>query len=96
MQTGKGEGYMLTARLIDNVWATRKAESLSGFKLMLAEVMGGTSDGMRLIVVDIISAGIGDRVIVTTGSAARRMLGNDDIPVDAVVVGIIDDDCNFG
>ena len=38
---------------------------------------------------------IGDRVIVTTGSSARRMLGNDDIPVDAVVVGIIDEDCEF-
>jgi len=87
---------MLTARLIDNVWATRKAESLSGLKLMLAEVIGGTREGERLIVVDIISAGIGDRVIVATGSAARRMLGDDNIPVDAVVVGIIDEDCHFG
>jgi ethanolamine utilization protein EutN len=87
---------MLTARLIDNVWATRKAESLNGYKLMLAEVIGGgTTNGQRMIVVDIISAGIGDRVIVTTGSSARRMLGKDDIPVDAVVVGIIDDDCSF-
>jgi ethanolamine utilization protein EutN len=88
---------MLTAKLIDNVWATRKAESLSGYKFMLAEVIGGGSlDGQRMIVIDIISAGIGDRVIVTTGSSARRMLGNDSLPVDAVVVGIIDDDCKFG
>ena len=87
---------MLTAKLIDNVWATRKAESLNGFKFMLAEVIGGTSEGQRLIVIDTISAGIGDRVIVCTGSSARRMLGDDDLPVDAVVVGIIDEDCNFG
>lgn len=87
---------MLTARLIDNVWATRKAEALNGLKLMLAEIMGGTREGERLIVADIISAGIGDRVIVATGSAARRMLGDDNIPVDAVVVGIIDEDCHFG
>jgi ethanolamine utilization protein EutN len=87
---------MFTARLIDNVWATRKAESLNGYKLMLAEVIGGgVTNGQRMIVVDIISAGIGDRVIVTTGSSARRMLGSDDLPVDAVVVGIIDDDCSF-
>lgn len=87
---------MFTARLIDNVWATRKAESLNGYKLMLAEVIGGgVTNGQRMIVVDIISAGIGDRVIVTTGSSARRMLGSDDLPVDAVVVGIIDDDCTF-
>lgn len=87
---------MLTAKLIDNVWATRKAESLNGFKLMLAEVIGGTAEGQRLIVVDTISAGIGDRVIVCTGSSARRMLGDNELPVDAVVVGIIDDDCTFG
>lgn len=87
---------MLTAKLIDNVWATRKAESLNGLKFMLAEVIGGSSDGDRMIVVDNISAGIGDRVIVCTGSSARRMLGDDNIPVDAVVVGIIDEDCNFG
>lgn len=88
---------MLTAKLIDNVWATRKADSLNGYKFMLAEVIGGGSlDGQRMIVVDTISAGIGDRVIICTGSSARRMLGDDQIPVDAVVVGIIDEDCNFG
>ncbi len=87
---------MLTAKLIDNVWATRKAESLNGLKFMLAEVIGGCCEGQRLIVVDIISAGIGDRVIVCQGSSARRMLGDDNIPVDAVVIGIIDEDCTFG
>ena len=87
---------MIIAKLIDSVWATRKAESLNGFKLMLAEIIGGTNEGQRMIVVDNISAGIGDRVIVTTGSSARRMLGDDSIPVDAVVVGIIDEDCKLG
>ena len=87
---------MLIAKLIDSVWATRKAESLNGLKFMLAEVIGGSNAGQRLIVVDIISAGIGDRVIISTGSSARRMLGDDDIPVDAVVIGIIDEDCDFG
>lgn len=87
---------MLAAKLIDNVWATRKADSLNGLKFMLAEVIGGKDSGQRLIVIDIIGAGIGDRVIVCTGSAARKMLGNDNIPVDAAVVGLIDEDCNFG
>ena len=87
---------MLAAKLINTVWATRKADSLNGLKFMLAEVIGGNDSGQRLIVVDIIGAGIGDRVIVSTGSAARRMLDDDDIPVDAAVVGIIDEDCNFG
>ncbi len=86
---------MITAKLIDNIWATRKAASLQGYKLMLAEVIGGTQVGRRMVVVDTIGAGIGERVIVTTGSSARRMLENDQVPVDAVVVGIIDEDCRF-
>lgn len=87
---------MLTAKLVEHIWSTRKAETLNGLKLMQAEIIGGGTDaGRRIIVVDNISAGIGDRVIITTGSSARRMLGDDNIPVDAVVVGIIDEDCNF-
>ena len=86
---------MVTAKLIDNIWATRKADSLNGLKFMMAEIIGGTRQGERMIVVDTISAGIGDRVIVSTGSAARRMLGDDNVPVDAVVIGIMDEDCDF-
>lgn len=86
---------MITAKLIDSIWATRKADGLQGVKFMLAEEIGGSLQGRRFIVVDNIGAGIGDRVIVSTGSAARRMLGDDDIPVDAAVIGIIDEDCNF-
>ena len=52
-------------------------------------------NGRRFIVVDNIGAGIGDRVIVSTGSSARRMLKDDEIPVDAAVIGIIDEDCKF-
>jgi len=84
---------MVTAKLIDNIWATRKAESLNGLKLMLAEVIGGTQNGEHMVVCDVIGAGIGDRVIVASGSAARNMLGDRDIPIDSAVIGIIDDSC---
>jgi ethanolamine utilization protein EutN len=86
---------MVAAKLIDNVWATRKSDSLTGIKFMLAEVIGGIDAGRQLIVADIIGAGIGERVIVCTGSSARKMMNNDDFPVDAVVIGIIDPDCVF-
>lgn len=84
---------MVTAKLIDNIWATRKSERLNGLKLMIAQVIGGSRDGEQMIVCDVIGAGIGDRVLITTGSAARRMLEDDAIPVDAAVVGIIDESC---
>jgi ethanolamine utilization protein EutN len=84
---------MVTATLMDNIWATRKSEKLNGIKLMLAQVTGGSRDGERMVVCDVIGAGIGDRVIIATGSAARRMLEDDLIPIDAAVVGIIDESC---
>ncbi|MBO0446924.1 MULTISPECIES: EutN/CcmL family microcompartment protein [Enterococcus] len=84
---------MVTAKLMDTIWATRKSEKLNGLKLMLAEVTGGSREGERMIVCDVIGAGIGDRVIIATGSAARRMLEDDSIPVDAAVIGIIDESC---
>jgi len=86
---------MITAKLIDNIWATRKSELLNGYKLMVVEVIGGTDAGKRLVAVDVISAGIGDRVLVTLGSSARKMFEDDNIPVDAAIIGIIDEDCRF-
>lgn len=86
---------MVTAKLIGNIWATRKSDLLNGFKLMLAEIIGGTQAGERIVVIDTVGGGIGDRVIIVIGSAARRMLNNDDIPADAAVVGIIDSDCTI-
>ena len=85
---------MIIAKIIDNVWATRKADELNGLKFMLAEEINGTVTGKRLVAVDVIGAGIGDRVIISTGSSAREMIGRS-VPVDAVVVGIIDEDCKL-
>lgn len=86
---------MYTAKLIDNIWATRKSDLMNGYKLMLVEVIGGKDAGKRYVAADVIGAGIGERVIVTTGSSARRMLENDNVPVDAAIIGIIDEDCDF-
>lgn len=86
---------MVTAKMIGSIWATRKSELLTGHRLMLVEVIGGKEAGKRMVAVDVVGAGIGTRVLVTTGGSARKMLGNDDIPVDAAIIGIIDEDCCF-
>ncbi|BBA92492.1 MULTISPECIES: EutN/CcmL family microcompartment protein [Streptococcus] len=82
---------MLVAELVDTIWATRKSDALNGAKFLLAKVVGGSRSGEIMVVADMIGAGIGDRVIVATGSAARRMMENDLMPVDAAVIGIIDE-----
>ena len=86
---------MKTAKLVGSIWATRKAEVLNGYKLMLVEVVGGKESGKRMVAADVVGAGVDDRVLVTTGGSARKMLGDDNIPVDAAIVGIIDEDCCF-
>lgn len=86
---------MLAGQVVDNIWATRKADSLVGLKLMMVRLLDGVNDGKVVIAADTIGAGIGERVILCEGSSARKMLGQDTIPVDSVIVGIIDEDCQF-
>ena len=89
---------MIVAKLIGNVWATRKYEALEGMKFMLVEVLDNDKEKKQLVAVDTIGAGIGDRVLISQGSSARRILEQSDeqrIPIDAVIVAIIDDDCKI-
>lgn len=90
---------MIIAQVKGHVWSTRKYDSLNGYKLMLVETIGGSDAGRELIAIDTLGAGTGDRVILTQGSAARKGLEaetHQTIPVDALVIGIIDEDCNLG
>ena len=91
---------MIIARVIGNVWATRKEESLRGLKFLVVQpVVLKYSDagavylaerGDTLVVGDRIGAGEGEMVMVAGGSSARQSLPDTHIPVDAMVVGIID------
>ncbi len=83
---------MIIGKVIGNVWATRKEDSLCGLKLMIVEKIDPVSDGRResIVAVDCVSAGIGEKVLVTFGSSAGKALQNQEAPVDATIVGIID------
>ncbi|MEG0741661.1 MAG: EutN/CcmL family microcompartment protein [Clostridia bacterium] len=83
---------MIIAQVVGNIWATRKEESLVGRKLMVVQPMrlDGTETGERMVAVDTIDAGIGEMVLVAVGSSARKALGQEDSPVDASIVAIID------
>ncbi|MBQ9010259.1 MAG: EutN/CcmL family microcompartment protein [Clostridia bacterium] len=83
---------MFIAKVVGNLWATRKEDSLIGRKLMIVEPssLDGTSTGEQLVAVDTIDAGIGEMVLVAQGSSARKAVGQQDSPVDAAIVAIID------
>ena len=73
--------------------ATRKDPRLVSNKLLLARPMdpqSGKAEGDHLIAVDTVDAGVGETVIIVSGSSARMASGMKDCPVDAVVVGIVD------
>ena len=93
IQRPLGDDYVLIGEVIGNIWATRKEEALAGLKLMLVRQLDGDMrpyDGRDFVAADVIGAGIGERVIIVQGSTARKALGNDNIPVDAVIIAIID------
>ncbi len=84
---------MIVAKVVGNIWATRKEDSLQGMKLMIVQaidVVTGDSQS-SFVAVDQVGAGIGDMVIVSTGSSARLAKLGRHSPIDAIIVGIVDE-----
>ena len=74
---------MKVGTVIGSVWATRKAECLQGATFLVVDT--GRED---LVAADQVGAGIGDRVLLATGTVASRYCM--DAPIDAAVVAILD------
>jgi ethanolamine utilization protein EutN len=83
---------MLLARVVGTVVATRKDERLVSNKLLLVRSVDpqGKLDGGYLVAVDTVDAGVGETVLIVSGSSARMASGMKDCPVDAAIVGIVD------
>lgn len=84
---------MLIAKVIGTLVATRKHERLVGSKIQIVQPLdheGIASKGEPFVAVDAVGAGIGERVFVVQGSGARQGLDDNECPVDATIVGIID------
>lgn len=87
----KGE-FMIIGKVVGKVISTRKNEALVGCKFLVIEILSSmTNDKSKMVAVDNVGAGIGDIVLVAQGSAARLTCGDGTTPVDAAVVGIVDD-----
>ena len=83
---------MIAGKVVGSIVSTRKNDKLVGNKFMIVELVGNMrGDSKQLIAVDNIGAGIGEYVLVAQGSAARVGCDMKDAPVDAAIVGIIDD-----
>lgn len=90
---------MKLARVRGNVVASIKAHGLSAHKLLLLEPVsaaepqgssGTVEAGSTFVAIDLAGAGVGEVVLVTTGSAARVDADGQSAPTDAAVVAIVD------
>ncbi|MBQ9444175.1 MAG: EutN/CcmL family microcompartment protein [Lachnospiraceae bacterium] len=83
---------MIIGKVVGSVFSTRKSEKLVGNKFMIVRPEESmNSEGNDLVAIDIIGAGIGEKVLVARGSAARIGCDMKEAPVDAAIVGIIDE-----
>ena len=83
---------MILARVVGTVVATRKDERLVSNKLLVARAVdpAGKPESSYVVAVDTVDAGVGELVLIVSGSSARMASGMKDCPVDAAIVGVID------
>ncbi|MBE6684860.1 MAG: ethanolamine utilization protein EutN [Ruminococcaceae bacterium] len=83
---------MLKGKVVGNIVSTNKLDKLVGYKFLEIQVIekNELTDKFIVAVDRAVSAGIGEEVLVTTGSSARVAVGDANSPVDAVVVGVVD------
>jgi ethanolamine utilization protein EutN len=89
---------MFVAKVTGSLVATQKVETMKGYKLLIVEPyriepqarQSLVTTGRTFVAVDTLGAGIGDLVLLTQGSSARMTPETKSMPIDAVVVGIVD------
>lgn len=83
---------MYLAKVRGTVVSTQKDPRLVGFKLLITQRIDtkGGYLGEPGVSVDTVGAGVGETVIVTSGSSARFAAEQPDSPIDSTIVGIVD------
>ena len=87
---------MQLARVIGTVVATVKNDSLQGRKLLVVQSLDARlrPQGMPLVAVDSVGAGVGELVFWCRGKEASFPFKRDDTPTDCTIVGIVDSDAH--
>ena len=86
---------MIIGKVVGSVVSTRKCDNLVGNKFMVIEPLPSMRVSSRIVAIDKIGAGIGEFVLVAQGSAARAGCDMERAPVDAAIVGILDEGQNL-
>ncbi len=88
---------MIIGKVVGRIVSTRKHEKLIGNKFLVCEVIKHEQDESheKIVAIDTVGAGIGETVLITLGSSARISF-REDAPIDASVVGIVDEENDLG
>lgn len=89
---------MFVAKVTGSLVSTQKVDTMVGYKLLIVEPYrlepkqrkSLTTTGRTFVAVDTLGAGEGDYVLITQGSSARLTAETKNMPIDCVVVGIVD------
>ena len=83
---------MILAKVCGSVVSTSKNEKLVGYKFMIVKPIENDKEIDRYFIAgDGVGAGVGEKVLVALGSAARLGVQNPEAPIDATIVGIVDE-----
>jgi ethanolamine utilization protein EutN len=77
---------MLKGTVIGSVWSTRRVDGIPRGAFLEVAPDGGSP----LVAFDVLGSGIGERVLIATGSVASTWLGADHPPIDALIIGSLD------
>ena len=78
---------MLKAKVTGSVWATRRIEQIPRGAFLEIE----TDEGAKLIAFDVLGSGLGERVLVASGSVASGWFAPEHPPIDALIIGSLDE-----
>ena len=83
---------MFLGKVVGTVWSTKKSPDLEGIRFLVVHPYDLEKDPTRniVIVADRLGAGSGEMVICAFGKAARTAMGNQELAIEAAVVGIVD------
>jgi ethanolamine utilization protein EutN len=80
---------MQRAIVIGNVWSTKRLKEIPSGAMLEIELEDGK--GTRLVAFDVLGCGVGERVLVSTGSVAAAWFSGKAPPIDALIIGSIDE-----
>jgi ethanolamine utilization protein EutN len=77
---------MLKGTVKSSVWATKRVDDMPHGAFLEVELEGGGS----IVAFDILGSGVGERVLVATGSVAASRFAPAHPPIDALIIGLLD------